>query len=57
MRALHEELNRQIDLTRLALDEARREGDHYLADIRTGELETLHRLAADNGLSLEVAPD
>jgi len=44
--------NRILD-ARQALDEARADGDDYLADIRLSELESLVRVAADHGIQVD----
>lgn len=40
----------------VSLNEARAESDDYLVEIRLGEIETLRRLAAENGLVLDTSP-
>jgi hypothetical protein len=37
----------RMETARRSLDEAQREGDDYLVQVRLGELESLERLAAD----------
>jgi hypothetical protein len=46
-------ISNRIREARTALDEACAEGDDYLADIRLGELESLVRVAADHGITVE----
>ncbi|MGZ4596411.1 MAG: hypothetical protein ACXV4A_03110 [Actinomycetes bacterium] len=41
-----QEIQTRIGLAHQSLDEARRDGDDYLIQIRTGELESLERLEA-----------
>lgn len=50
------ELGRRVVDARLALREAHDLGDDYLVTIRTGELDTLVRLASDNGVLVEAEP-
>jgi hypothetical protein len=50
------ELGRRMVDARHALREARDDGDDYLVIIRTGELDTLVRLASDNGVPVEGEP-
>lgn len=47
------ELGRRVVDARHALREAREDGDDYLVTIRAGELDTLVRLASDNGVAVE----
>ncbi len=44
--------NRVADVER-HLDEAKQAGDDYLVEIRLGELESMVRLAAENGIALD----
>jgi putative N-acetylmannosamine-6-phosphate epimerase len=46
-------ISQRIQDARKALDEARGDGDDYLADIRLGELESLARVAAEHGILVE----
>jgi hypothetical protein len=46
--------NRVADLER-RLDEADRTGDDYLVEVHLGELESMVRLAADHGITLDGA--
>jgi hypothetical protein len=56
MSAFGRELGRRVVDARLALREAHDMGDDYLVTIRSGELDTLVRLASDNGVPVEVDP-
>ncbi len=47
------EIRRRIAQTREDLAVARAEGDDYLLGVRLGELESLARLAAENGIEVE----
>lgn len=44
-----QEIQARMETARSSLDEAVRDGDDYLVQIRTGELESLERLEADSG--------
>ncbi|WP_228988714.1 hypothetical protein [Streptomyces sp. DH8] len=46
---LHRIKTTESDLTR-----AREEGDDFLADVEQGELDDLHRLAAEHGVNIGV---
>ncbi|MFB6720546.1 hypothetical protein ACFCV3_10315 [Kribbella sp. NPDC056345] len=46
------DLRRRVREARQALVDARAEGDFYAVDIRTGELDSLLRLAMENGVLL-----
>ena len=48
MSEFEHEIRDRIESARLSLDEARREGDDYLIQVRLGELDSLERLAAQN---------
>jgi hypothetical protein len=48
------EVRDRITAAKQSLSQARAEDDDYLVAVRTGELESLSRLAADNGV--EVPP-
>jgi hypothetical protein len=48
MSEFHQEIQARILSATASLDEARSEGDDYLAQIRLGELESLERLAAEH---------
>jgi len=50
------ELGRRVIDARVALREAHDDGDDYLITIRTGELDTLVRLATDHGVPVETEP-
>jgi hypothetical protein len=43
-----QEIQARMENAHRSLDEARRDGDDYLIQVRTGELESLERLAADH---------
>ncbi len=47
------ELRRRIEQTVEDLSAARASGDDYLVDIRLGELESLARLAAEHGITVD----
>jgi hypothetical protein len=42
------EIQARMEIARQSLDQARRDGDDYLIQIRSGELESLERLAAEH---------
>ncbi|GAA1521461.1 hypothetical protein [Kribbella lupini] len=44
------DLRRRVAEAERALDTARAEGDFYGIDVRTGELDSLLRVAAENGI-------
>ncbi|WP_137121079.1 hypothetical protein [Segeticoccus rhizosphaerae] len=48
-------IKRRIKQTVRALQEARRKGDDYLVELRTGELETLVRTAREHGVRVPEA--
>ena len=48
MSEFQREIKSRLESVRLALAEARRDGDDYLAQVRLGELESLERLAAEH---------
>jgi len=50
------EIRLRIDEATASLEQAREEGDEYLAEVRTGELESLGQLARAHGVSVEL-PD
>jgi hypothetical protein len=50
------ELRRRFRNAQAALREARETGDDYAADVRSGELDSLRRLAAAHGIDLEDSP-
>jgi hypothetical protein len=43
-----QEIQARMETAHRSLDEARRDGDDYLVQVRTGELESLERLIAEN---------
>ena len=47
------EIRHRIHSTRVSLVEARQSGDDYLVDIRRGELESLARVAAEHGVTVQ----
>ncbi len=47
------EIRERIHDTRRSLVEARHCGDDYLVDVRLGELESLARVAAEHGITVE----
>jgi hypothetical protein len=49
----HREIHSRIAQTRDSLGEARAAHDDFLVEVRLGELETLARLAAENGVMVE----
>jgi hypothetical protein len=55
MSEFHREINNRIAETREHLRRAREEDEHYLAEVRLGELESLVRLATDHGVAVESA--
>jgi hypothetical protein len=44
------DLRGRIEAAQRAYDEAERDGDFYAMDVRSGELTSLRRLAAENGV-------
>ncbi|MFH8885937.1 hypothetical protein [Streptomyces californicus] len=48
-------LLQRIKTTESDLTRAREEGDDFLADVEQGELDDLHRLAAEHGVDIGVA--
>lgn len=49
-----EQLRTRVRVAREARDAATAQGDSYLADVRAGELESLLRMAADHGVSIDA---
>jgi hypothetical protein len=47
------DLRRRVREARQALDQARAEGDFYAVDVRAGELDSLIRVAMENGIDLD----
>ncbi|MEV6672440.1 hypothetical protein [Streptomyces sp. NPDC051162] len=45
----------RIESTRSDLDQARRSGDEFLAEVEQAALEDLHRLAAEHGVEVSAA--
>ncbi|MFF7686942.1 hypothetical protein ACFZB6_12375 [Streptomyces syringium] len=45
----------RIQNTRTDLDQARRTGDEFLAEVEQAELDDLHRLAAEHGVQVTAA--
>lgn len=50
------ELRMRIDEATATIEEARAEGDEFLAEMKTGELESLGHLARAHGVAVEL-PD
>ncbi|MCF3168168.1 hypothetical protein IPZ64_14725 [Streptomyces violaceoruber] len=48
-------LLQRIKTTEYDLTRAREEGDDFLADVEQGELDDLHRLAAEHGVNIGAA--
>lgn len=48
------DLRGRIAAAQLAFEQARTEEDYYAMDVRTGELKSLRRMAAENGIALEA---
>ena len=48
-------LLQRIRTTQSDLDRARQSGDDFLAEVEQGELEDLHRLAAEYGVHVNAA--
>lgn len=53
MTEFHTQIRSRIDETRRNLHEASAEHDDYLVEVRLGELETLARIAAENGVHVD----
>jgi hypothetical protein len=51
------DLRRRVRDARHALDLARVKGDFYAADVREGELDSLRRVAMENGIDLSRGGD
>jgi hypothetical protein len=51
------DLRRRVREAQQALGEAKSDGDFYAVDIRNGELNSLLRMAKENGVDLEIADD
>ncbi|WP_350275883.1 hypothetical protein [Kribbella sp. HUAS MG21] len=51
------ELRHRVRVAIRALDAAQVEGDGYAVDIRAGELESLRRIARENGVTLDDESD
>ncbi|GAA1576619.1 hypothetical protein GCM10009789_32560 [Kribbella sancticallisti] len=49
------DLRVRIAAAQEAFAQAERDEDYYAMDVRTGELKSLHRMAAENGVLLEPA--
>ncbi|QNE22554.1 hypothetical protein F1D05_37490 [Kribbella qitaiheensis] len=49
------DLRRRVHEARQALRVAESESDFYAVDVRTGELNSLLRMAAENGVTIEPA--
>jgi hypothetical protein len=47
------DLRDRIAAAQQAFDQARTDEDYYAMDVRTGELKSLRRMAAENGIALE----
>ncbi|MBT2382502.1 hypothetical protein [Streptomyces sp. ISL-11] len=45
----------RIESTRFDLDQARRTGDEFLAEVEQAALDDLHRLAAEHGVHVAAA--
>jgi hypothetical protein len=50
------EVRDRVIEARRSLAEAQASGDDYLAGVRVGELESLARLASENGVDLDAVP-
>ena len=50
------EIRLRIDEATASLEQAREDGDEYLAEVRTGELESLGQLARAHGVEVSL-PD
>ncbi|MEV7611432.1 hypothetical protein [Streptomyces sp. NPDC089799] len=48
-------LLQRIRSTQYDLDRARQSGDDFLAEVEQGELDDLHRLAAEHGVHVNAA--
>jgi hypothetical protein len=48
MSEFQQEIQARMETAHRSLDEARAEGDEYLAQVRLGELESLERLASEH---------
>ncbi len=55
MSEFRREITERIKTARLSLVEAQHEGDDYLVQVRTGEIESLERLATEH--EAEAAPE
>ncbi len=51
------EIIRRVSEARQALSEARDNDDHYLVDVRLGELDGLARIASDHGIAVPGVDD
>ena len=51
------EMTARVDEASTSLAEAQLAGDDYLVEVRLGELESLARVAQDNGLELPTVAD
>lgn len=51
------EIDNRVRAALASLEQARREADDYLIDIRLGELESLQRLAHDNDVQVQLPQD
>jgi hypothetical protein len=51
MREFQQEIQIRLDTATKSLEEAQRDGDDYLAQIRLGELESLNRLAEEHAVA------
>ena len=49
MSEFQQEIQIRLDTATQSLEEAQRDGDDYLAQVRLGEIESLHRLADEHG--------
>jgi hypothetical protein len=49
MSEFQQEIQIRLESATQSLHEAERDGDDYLAQIRLGEIESLHRLAEEHG--------
>jgi hypothetical protein len=49
MSEFQQEIQIRLDTATRSLEEAQRDGDDYLTQIRLGEIESLHRLADEHG--------
>ena len=51
MSEFQHEIEIRLESATRSLEEARRDGDDYLAQVRLGEIESLHRLAQEHAIA------